>query len=180
MNFYDRLGAMKQTKTTSRPKNAKAFSFTTIDRYKLDTEWVDHVEMVAHYGRLLAKARLAYDQAKATTAIFEAETSRRVRSKPKNYSVTKLTEGAIKEAVTVELLYSKEHDNLLRAKHKVDILEAAMKTLEHRKKALSDLVFLHSQLYYSEPKMPKNNERMRSSIERNKDRQLHGIRDDDE
>jgi hypothetical protein len=168
---------MKSTKTPRQ--ESLDFSFTTINKHALDDEWVNQIAAVDYYGRKLAKAKLTYDQAKATSAVFEAETSRRVRSKPKNYSVTRLTEAAIKEAVMVEVLYSTEHDALLKAKHKVDLLEATMRTLEHRKKAISDLIFLHSQQYFSAPKLPKGvTNEVRTNNSRHKERAIRGLRDD--
>jgi len=40
---------------------------------------------------------------------------------------------------------------VLRLRHAADVLQAAVTALDHRKKALENLVYLHGQNYFSEP-----------------------------
>jgi hypothetical protein len=52
-----------------------------------------------------------------------------------------------------------------------------MKRLEHRKRLLSDMVYLQGQSYYAEPVMPKH-AKMRDKVQRAREDQLHGLRED--
>jgi hypothetical protein len=152
-------------------------SFGEIDIYSLHTEWVRQDRLVGYYGTKLAKAKRKHEECKTACQVFEAETARRIRRKPLRYGVKRLTESAVKEAVHLETLTSDEHSKLIEAKYEVDLYDAAMKRLEHRKRLLSDMVYLQGQSYYAEPVMPKH-AKMRDKVQRAREDQLHGLRED--
>lgn len=158
-------------------KNRSELENFDIDKYSLDEEWVRQVKQVAYFGEKLARARQKLEEAKRKTQIFEADTATNIRRKPGRYGVKRVTEAAIKEIVALETLKSTEHEEYLKIKHEYDLLEITMRTLEHKKRALTDLVTLHGQQYFSEPTVPKG-KKLKSQIERHKDRLIRGIDDE--
>ena len=44
---------------------------------------------------------------------------------------------------------------MISTKHKVDVLQVVVDALDHRKKALENLVTLHGMSYFASPKAPK-------------------------
>jgi hypothetical protein len=165
---------MKKRKT-AKPEIEDHFG--ELDIHNLHKEWVRQDKLVGYYGRQLAIARRRHEELKASTQVYEAETSRRIRQKPVVYGIKRPTEAAIKEAVLIEVLASKEHDRLIYAKYKVEMLEVAMRRLEHRKKAISDLVYLRGQEYFAEPKIPKDS-KMRDRVDRAREERIRGLRDE--
>jgi len=126
-----------------------------IDQLRLDEEWLNQPRQRQVWGELLADAQLAYDEAKSYLEVIKAETDREIREDPDGYGVLKVTETAVANAVTVYPAVKIATKKMNEAKHKVNVLQAAVDGLEHRKRALTELVELHGQDYYSVPKMPK-------------------------
>jgi hypothetical protein len=160
-----------------KPPNNESqdIGFGELDIYNLHLEWIKQDRLVGYYGAKLAKAKRKYEETHSACKVFEAETGRRIRRKPGRYGVKRLTEAAIKEVVATELLTSQEHENLIDSKYEVEMLEAAMRRLEHRKKALSDLVYLHSQQYFAQPTLPKY-AKMRNKIQASREDELRGLK----
>lgn len=131
------------------------FEFHQIDKSVLDDEWVSQLGMVRHYGYELAEAKREMEEAKTAVELLNANLSLRIRTRPRKYGLTKVTEAAIKDAIAVEVLTSEEHANLLKAKDKVNVVAVATNTLEHRKKALEDIVYLTGIGYTGEPRAKK-------------------------
>jgi hypothetical protein len=163
---------MKHVPDDPLPQN---YQLEDIDQYRLDEEWIRQDKLVGYYGEEMAKARRKWEEAKTAVKLFEVETARRVRRKPRNFGVARLTESAIKEVVAAEVLTSVVHDKLISAQYKMELLEVVLRRLEHRKRALTDLVYLHGQSYFATPTFPKN-ERMRDRVNKKKDGLVRGLR----
>lgn len=130
-------------------------SFVEIDRDRLDDEWVGQPKLFYKYARRLADARADLAEAKAELSVVEAEVDMDVRAKPDKYKLTiPLRETAIKLRVAMHVKVKDKTDAVRKLTHRVDVLEAAVKALEHRKSALERLVTLHGQSYFSTPKTP--------------------------
>ena len=155
-------------------KGIEKYHLTEIDIFNLHLECQNQDSLVGYYGRKLADAKLKHERAKTARDLFEAETARRIRRKPQVYNLKRLTEGAIKEVITVEVLTSDAHEKVLKTKHTLDILEITLRRLEHRKRALSDLVYLQGQNYFAAPSVPK---RLRDKMKGDREKNLY--RDED-
>jgi hypothetical protein len=122
-----------------------------IDRFRLDDEWVRQPDLYRRYAEALADARRDHEEAKNVLAVVRAEVESEIRKDPADYFIDKVTEGSIKSTVeTVEKVVDAEAV-VVNARHAVGVLEAAVGALDHRKRALSDLVSLHLADYYSKP-----------------------------
>lgn len=122
-----------------------------IDRYRLDDEWVKQPDLYRRYAEALADARKLLEMRKNEATILRADTELQVRKEPEKYGLSKVTEGVIKAVVDVNTDVVAADDMVIDAKHGVAVLEAAVGALDHRKRALSDLVSLHLADYYSKP-----------------------------
>lgn len=151
-------------------KNRTSTEFGEIDKTRLDEEWVKHTRLVEHYADQLADAKRDLEIAKTAYDVKEAETSLKIRKRPDRYlENVNVTEKSIETVLTTKMAESQENEDWLDAKHRSDLLQAAMTKLEHRKKALEDLVYLWSAGYFSEP---KNKYMDKEDIDRMKSKQM--------
>jgi hypothetical protein len=129
--------------------------FLKIDELHLDREWLDQPLLIHEYSVKLADARKHQDLAKQELDLTEAELNQSVRRASSKLE-EKVTEAAIKAAVMQHETYTKAQKKLIRARHAVDVLQAATTAIEHRKRALTMLVELHGQNYFSSPRATSN------------------------
>jgi len=135
-------------------KSKQEFDFFNIDQNTLDTEWVAQPKVFYEYAIKLADARRDLEQSKAALDVVRAELDSKIRINPDSFGVLKVTETVISNTIITQTGYQDSLDDMLTAKHNVDILQAAVNALDHRKSALERLVSLHGQNYFSTPKAP--------------------------
>jgi len=126
-----------------------------IDSLKLDEEWLNQPKMRQLWGEKLADAQLELDDAKSSLAVVTAELDNEIRSDPDIYGIKKITESAIASAIPRNELHQRAMKKLNKARHQVNVLQAAVEALEHRRAALKSLVELHGQDYFAVPSMPR-------------------------
>jgi len=123
-----------------------------IDMTRLDEEWVQQPKLFFKYAELLAKAKRTYEKAKANLAIVVAEVELDIKQNFTKYGFkTKpvVQDMANKAKINTDVI---EAQNLVTAKkYKMDIYQAAVTSMEHRKSALERLVSLHGQNYFAMP-----------------------------
>lgn len=130
----------------------EAPSFAELSLDNLDEEWTRHPKRVEKWAALEVEAKSEVLTAKATLDAVEAETLLNLRMTPSEYNLPdKPTELILKAAVLLQKEYKLAQKVYFRAKYKVDLCAAAMTTLEHRKRALENLVTLHGQSYFAKP-----------------------------
>ena len=74
-----------------------------------------------------------------------------IRLDPGRFGVVKVTEGVVEKTITLQDSYQEIVGKVIQAKHQLDIITAVVDAMEHRKKALENLVYLQGQSYYAEP-----------------------------
>lgn len=124
---------------------------TEIDPLKLDEEWINQPKKVEKYARRLTEAKFDLAEAKAQLDATAAELAFKIRSKPTRYGMDKVTDQKVKDAIILQDEYQEALRNYNGLRKTVDLLEGIMTALEHRKKALENLVYLHGQSYFSAP-----------------------------
>ncbi len=129
--------------------------FFHIDKHRLDEEWEDQASTFYEFSTKLADAREDHDRFKAKLDVIEAEFDKGIRQRPEEFGVEKITEKAVEKTIILQTKYRDARDDVIRSKHDVDICEAAVKALEHKKKGLESMVYLQSQGYNSEPTGPR-------------------------
>lgn len=123
-----------------------------IDPNRLDRNWLDQPRLYFQYAAELADARKEMDEAKSEVDLVRAELDLAIRSDPETYGVAKVTESAIGATVLSHPKFQRAHQQMLSAKHEVDVLAAAVSALDHRKSALENMVKLCLANYFSSPK----------------------------
>lgn len=140
-------------------------NFMEIDLDKLEQHWVEQTRYYNKYAKLQAEAKQTLMDAQAYKEWAEAESKKRIRRNPNKYRLNKITEPAVKEAMVLHPLYRKAMRELNDAQNGVDVLTGVLRTLEHRKATLENLVVLHGQNYFSKPRAPNGYDRdMESSM----------------
>lgn len=128
-------------------------SVTVIDRDKLDEEWLGQAETFEKYARRLADARNEQSILKAEFELRIAELTAAVRINPSRFGLVKVTESGIEQAVILLKEYQEAQRAMIDASHKVDLLKAVVDAMEHRKRALENLVDLFKASYFSDPRV---------------------------
>ena len=126
-----------------------------IDPYRLDEEWVKQPKLYHVYAEKAADARQALDDAKNELEVVRASLYKEISAFPDKFGLSKTTEAAINNAMTVSDEYQQATQAVINAKHTVAVVEAAVQALDQRKKALEKLVDLHIADYYSKPRATK-------------------------
>jgi hypothetical protein len=137
-----------------------------IDQSRLDEEWVNQPIKHREYTEDAADARREHDEFKAELEVVKAELSRAVRSSPGEYGVEKITDKAVEAAVTVQKEHKKALQNLIDAKHRMDVMSGLVDASDQRKSALGKLVDLFLADYFSRPRASGTSKEKMDEIEK--------------
>jgi len=137
-----------------------------IDRYRLDDEWVEQPELYREHAIAAVEARKVWEQAKARLEVVKAEFYIEIKRDPDAYELPKVTEAIIAAAVVIQPEVKKAVAAVIEAKEALGYLEAALTSLEHRKKALEKLVELETRNYYSEPRATGDSKEAMDEVEK--------------
>jgi hypothetical protein len=124
-----------------------------INKHRLDDEWERQPILFQEYLGKLSDAREEEMKCKERVKVGEAEISKAIRLKPEDFNMTKVTEGSITSAVATHPGVLNLKEKWIDSKHSLDVLESAVRALEHKKTALEQLVKLQLAGYFSEPKI---------------------------
>lgn len=132
-------------------------NFFDVDRNRLDEEWATFPKTYYEYAEKLADARAAHERAKTEEEIVEAELDRRIRMMPEKYGLEKVTEPAVEKTIILQTRFQDARRARIDAKHKLDVIQAAVDTLDAKKYGLQDLTKLQLNAYYAnaQPKDPE-------------------------
>jgi hypothetical protein len=130
-------------------------SLTNLNLATLEEDWLLQVPAHDRYSRKVPDAKLDLSEAKAALEVVEAEVKRSIRRNPSKYGIeqSRVTEAMVAEAMILSPKYQKALKAVNDAKHVVDVLEAALNTLDHRKRTLESLVSLFGMSYFAKPKV---------------------------
>ena len=128
-----------------------------IDVDRLDEEWVEQPTLFFRYAAKAADAKLMLNEAEAELDVVDAELASLIREKFERFGFNK---PPAVETVKATVLLQDEHQEaqkvVNKARHDLDVFQAAVSALDHRKRALENLVFLHGQNYFSSPRANKS------------------------
>jgi len=127
--------------------------FLKIDELRLDKEWIEQAEIYYRHATGAAKAQHARDEAKSNLDVVRAELSSEIRANPAQYGLEKVTEGTVEAAVLTSPKYAEAVKRVNESNYRLNIRQAAVSALEHRKRALTMLVELHNSNYFADPKV---------------------------
>lgn len=149
------------------PERGKApgVEFFQIDLGRLEEAWIQHVTDYHACAVELEEARSDHERAKADLELVVAELNIEVRRNPDSFGVEKVTEKVVESLVIRDSRYKKAQESLFTARDKVGIHQVAVNTLEHKKKALENVVQLWLGNYFSKPKEPGGSHHMNKAAE---------------
>jgi len=129
------------------------FDFFDIDLNRLDEEWIGQPKTFFKYAAELADARKELEEAKAELDVLKATIDKNIRDDSDAFGLPgKTTETLISNTILLQPLYQNAMKDYREKKHRVDMVQAAVSALDHRKSALERLVSLHGQNYFATPK----------------------------
>ena len=140
-------------KSKKDPELDQERPFLDLDQDRLDEEWIAQPKLYFEWAEKLADARLARDTAKTKVEVVRANLGRDIREDPESFDIPKITESVVAATIIQQPEFKAAQTNLLQAQHSMGVLEAAVVSLDHRKKALENLVYLHGQNYFSSPRV---------------------------
>lgn len=130
-----------------------------IDEKRLDRECLDQPRRVREAGEAAAQARHDHGRAKARLDLVEAQLRLCIVSTPSDWTGPPIPEKCTVD--TVNALITSHDDfqaavkELGEAKFALDVEEALLNGLQHRKSMLSDAIQLHLSNYHSDPPLPQ-------------------------
>jgi hypothetical protein len=127
--------------------------FPEIDLGRLEEHWVAQDGLHRKYASRLALAKKDLLDIEEEVKAISAETKHKIRMNPKLWDLKSVTENSVKEAWERSKTCARAVKKLNEAKYSVDVLTGVLVTLEHRKRALENLVTLHGQSYFSKPRV---------------------------
>jgi hypothetical protein len=129
-------------------------NFIRIDKNNLDDEWNKQDELYTKYALIEADARDKLNEAKAKLELVEAQIYAKIRKNPSEFGLSeKPNEGTIDKAVVRHAKYQEAVKELNQAYSDVNHAAIGPAALEHRKKALENLVQLFLSSYWSKPRI---------------------------
>lgn len=124
-----------------------------IDQNHLDRECINLPNQYVTWAFRSAEAKRDMDEAKAALDVCSAEVAQDIRQHPDKYDLEKVSEKAIEALVPTTKAYKAAQKTFFRAKHAVDMSQAVVWALEHKKRALTLLVELHGMGYFGNVKI---------------------------
>lgn len=125
-------------------------SIVSIDEHALDKECVRLPSQYRQAAYNAAETNRDIDELKRELKVVDAEVCLRVRKEPTKYGLDKITEGALKEMVTLNPKVRELEGKIAALEHKVAMQKALCSALDMKKRSLTNLVELHSAGYHAE------------------------------
>lgn len=123
-----------------------------INKYDLETEWLNQPNLYYHYSKLQADARLEMDEAKEKLEQIKADLNLDVRSDPKKFGVEKVTNESVAAAIIVEQEYVEALREVNITRHSYEVISGAVRAMEQRRSALENLVKIQLSQIHATPK----------------------------
>ena len=116
---------------------------TLIDPEALDKECVNLPNQYRRWAFLSAEAKRDIAEAKAALDVVEADLALKIREKPSNYGLDKVTEAALKNIITAHGDFQQAQAAVHKVQYKGDMCQSVVWALEHKKRCLTNLVSLY-------------------------------------
>jgi len=129
-----------------------------IDKENLDGEFLKQPQLVFQYCRLEADADKEVNELENKLKVAEAEKYKEAKT-----STEKMTEKAIQSIIDSSPEINQISTALIKAIHNKKILSGVIKSFDHRKSVLENLVQLWMRDYFSTPKNPKGTDGLADS-----------------
>lgn len=108
-----------------------------INEDDLATEWVEQPTKYMNYSEKRASAQQNKSMIKEELDVLKAQMERKIRSG--EIDIGKITEGAIKAALTEDREVQTKERELIQATYEASVMDGVVESFQHRKKALEKL-----------------------------------------
>jgi len=127
-----------------------------IDESALDLEWLGQPALMLKYTQALAKARREVDRLKEKLSVTKAELDQKIRKRPDNFDIEKITETVIQNTIILQVDYQDDMNDLIEAQYEQQMLQGAVSAVDQKKQALENMVKLYGQQYFAGPKVSRD------------------------
>lgn len=124
-----------------------------INQNRLDEDWNNQSKLIFQYSCQAADARRELEEANRELKVAQAEMGLRIRESPADFGLEKATEGSINQVLETRL--TDHYQTIAKKRHNLDVLQAMVEALQHRKHGLENTVKLFMVGYMGEPKTDK-------------------------
>jgi hypothetical protein len=126
-----------------------------LNEMELETECANQPLVYEEIGGILTEVEAHAKIAKNTVDFVWADTSTSVRNDPIKFGIPKVTEEAVKNAVTASQAYQQAQKDLIEIERLAKYIKVLLVASEQRKSSLNNLVMLYVHNYYGaqQPKM---------------------------
>lgn len=127
-----------------------------IDESALDVELLGQASLMAKYTRMTAQAQLDRDLAKEDLELTRAKLDLAIRDDPESYGLGKVTETAINNVILINDDYRAKLKDYHDANFEYNALQGTVRSIDHKKSALENLVRLYGLDYIAGPSVPRD------------------------
>lgn len=125
--------------------------YFVIDADRLFEQWSVFARDYYNKACELADARAEYERVKRQRDVVEAELDKDIRLNPDQYGVTKITEPVVERTILLQKRHMLAFEEVIRAKHSMDIHQAYMDAMDAMKKGLESTAYLQQSAFYAQP-----------------------------
>lgn len=133
--------------------NAEAI--VQINEFALDKECLNLAADYLYFATRSADLKRDVQELESAKEVAEAELSKKIRDEPNVYGLEKVTEAGISAVVLTRKEYKEAQKKVFEARHQLDVCQAAVSAMEHKKRALTLLVELHGAGWHASVKVSK-------------------------
>ncbi len=149
---------MKHKLKKRQIENTDVDPILSIDMNELDAEWAKQPKLYHEYASQRAHSQRKLDEAEAELKVVKAEVDRWIRDEPTKYNLSeKPTEVSIASTIFLQPEYKAAQKAVILAQEQVNIIDAMVRSLDHKKAALENMVRLHGMDYFAEPRINSEN-----------------------
>jgi hypothetical protein len=127
-----------------------------IDPNQLDVECVRQSDRLHHWAEQAVEAGYRMDRAKLKLEVTKARLEIQCRRKPADFGLAEAREKGIEAAVIAHEEYQDAYKAWLDARKEAKLLDAAVNSMESKRRMLEGLIKLHGQQYFAGPNVPKD------------------------
>jgi len=149
-----------------------------IDIDALDTEWLKQPKLYMEAAEAATELNADLAMEKDVLEGLKAQLSLKIREDPEAFGIGKTTEAIIASAIISQGSYMEQLELVRTVKHKHESAMNKVKALDHRKKALENLVQLYIGQYFSSPREEREEgqESIKKVAERNSERKARTMK----
>ena len=127
-----------------------------INPQALDVEWCKQASLFGQYCEQQAIARDKADRLQEKLEVLDAGLGLKIRGNPAAYGLEKITEASVQSTILLDKEHQALNEQLSQARYELEIMQAAVRSLDQKKSALENLVRLQGQNYFAAPSVPRD------------------------